>query len=71
MRIWETSLKTFGNDMRELRLDERLTQAELSRRIGLSLYLISRLENGLITPSFDTLGKIMKALRIDEVRMVK
>lgn len=71
MRIWETSPRTFGHDLKELRMDERLTQAELSGRIGRSLDYVGKMEKGLRTPDLETLGRIQRVLRIDEVRMVR
>ena len=71
MRIWETSPRTFGHDLKELRMDEHLTQAELSGRIGRSLDYVGKIEKGLRTPDLETLGRIQRVLRIDEVRMVR
>ena len=38
------------------------SQADLAKRTGLSVFTISRLENGHHTPEFDTIVKLAQAL---------
>lgn len=42
--------------------EKGLTQQELSELAGIPQKTISRLENGLDIPTFDTVGKLLKAL---------
>ena len=46
--------------LRELRVQARLSKAELGRRIGLSHVSIGRIERGVHQTSFDTLEKWVK-----------
>lgn len=51
-----------GNKIRELRLENGLTQAELADRSELSKGFISQLERDLTSPSIRTLGDILEVL---------
>ena len=53
-----------GNKVKEYREKIGLTQAQLAETSGLLQPQISRLEAGVHSPSFKTLGKIAKALSI-------
>jgi transcriptional regulator with XRE-family HTH domain len=55
---------SIGRRVRELRRD-RLTLAHLAQVSGVSVGLLSRLENGLGNPSFATLTAIARALDVD------
>lgn len=45
----------FGSILKQLRKNHSLTQEELGTRIGLSKAVISKYENGIGYPTFDTL----------------
>lgn len=47
--------QTIGDRLREVRLDARLTQREMSKEVGLSPGAIGALENDLYTPNYDVL----------------
>ena len=61
-----------GQVIREARREERITQAELGKKIGANKSYISRIENGLIDPTISTLYGIISALglRIEIVKPV-
>ena len=61
-----------GQVIREARKEEKITQAELGKRIGANKSYISRIENGLIDPTISTIYSIITALglRIEIVRSV-
>lgn len=60
------SLKTkFGRRLRLLRRSKDLTQFQLAEKVGCSTEYISRLERGLVSPSFETIEKICFSLNID------
>ena len=61
-----------GQVICEARKEEKITQAELGKRIGANKSYISRIENGLIDPSISTIYSIITALglRIEIVRSI-
>lgn len=48
--------------VREARRRHKLDQAELARRLGTSQAAISRIERDLVSPSIETLNRIMEAM---------
>ena len=57
-------MRHIGTRVRELRRD-RLTLVQLAAASGVSIGLLSRLENGSGNPSFGTLSAIARALAVD------
>lgn len=51
-----------GSKIRELRLENELTQEELANRVELTKGYISQLENNLTSPSIETLMDILEVL---------
>ena len=47
------------------RVEQKLTQQELSERSGVSQQLISKIENGKAQPSLRTITKLAEALSLD------
>lgn len=45
----------FGENLKKLRVGQNLTQKELGSRVGLSKAVVSKYENGLGYPTFETL----------------
>ena len=45
----------FGNTLKTLRLYNKMTQAQLAQKLGLTKSVISAYENGLRLPSYDIL----------------
>lgn len=56
--------KVFAKHLRKHRRECGFTQAELAEAVDRSTDMISRLERGLLAPSFDTLEAIAVALRV-------
>ncbi len=54
----------FGNVLKTLRLKENLTQAQLSKKLGLTKSVISAYETGLRLPSYDVLIHIAKIFNV-------
>ncbi len=52
----------FGETIRRLRKEKKLTQAELGKKAGLSSRIIQRYESGNVRPRMDAAEKIAKAL---------
>lgn len=58
------ALVDFGNRLRRLRKERKLTQKELAGRIGVKNSVISFYEVGDRTPSLEVLVKLSKALHV-------
>jgi transcriptional regulator with XRE-family HTH domain len=53
-----------GEKVRKARKDQKLTQQQLARKIGLRRQMINRYENGRDAPKAENLGRILKYLGI-------
>jgi len=53
-----------GNVIRELRLRDNLTIAEVAAQAGISRGMVSKIENGQVSTSLETLSKIAQALGV-------
>jgi transcriptional regulator with XRE-family HTH domain len=53
-----------GNVIRELRLKDKLTIAEVAAQAGISRGMVSKIENGQVSTSLETLSKIAQALGV-------
>lgn len=54
----------FGNTLKTLRLQNKFTQAELAKKLGLTKSVISAYENGLRLPSYDVLIHIARIFNV-------
>ena len=64
------SFKTrFGNKLKSLRTQKRLTQEQLADATELSIESISNMERGIFGPRFNNLEKIAAALNVEVVRL--
>ncbi len=54
----------FGERLRRIREDKRLTQSDLAARTGFQPSAISHFESGRRSPSFDNLKKLADALAV-------
>ena len=55
----------FTENLRRLRLEQFLSQAELARRSGLHALTITRLESGTTAPSTRTVRALAEALKVE------
>lgn len=55
----------FGNRLRELRIQKKLTQEQLGEYIGVTPNAIGQFERGNMYPNFETLYRIIAVLDID------
>ncbi len=53
-----------GNVIRELRLKDNLTIAEVAAQAGISRGMVSKIENGQVSTSLETLSKIAQAMGV-------
>lgn len=61
----EDYLKDLGNRIRKIRLEKKLTQVELSDRVGIEDSALRRIESGRVNSTINMLRKIAKGLEID------
>lgn len=54
----------FGNTLKTLRLKEKMTQAQLAQKLGITKSVISAYETGLRLPSYDILIHIAKLYNV-------
>jgi transcriptional regulator with XRE-family HTH domain len=59
-----TLRKKFGQHLRQIRLDRRMTQERFAEALDISVDFLSLIERGRNAPSFETLDKIAKRLRM-------
>lgn len=70
MKIWELNPLEFDNELKALREDKHMTQADLASRIEhCSISTIRDYERGYCLPNTKLLIEIAKALGIDEIRI--
>lgn len=70
MKVWEMNPLEFDTELRELREDKNLTQAELAKAINhCSHSTIKDYERGYCLPNTRLLIDIARALGIDEIRI--
>ena len=60
-----------GARLRQLRLEQALTQMDLSRMTGVSVDAISRLENELRSAQVSTVRRLAVALRVEPRELLK
>ena len=60
---------SIGLEVRRLRKSIDLTVAELGAAAGISAGMLSKIENGAISPSLDTLNALAKALNVPITRL--
>jgi transcriptional regulator with XRE-family HTH domain len=54
-----------GGNLKRLREDRLLTQAELAERAGIALSSLVRIENDQVDPRFSSIRKLARALDAD------
>lgn len=54
----------FGKRLREIRAQRRMTQEQFAEALDMSVDFLSLIERGRNAPSFETLDKIAKRLRM-------
>jgi transcriptional regulator with XRE-family HTH domain len=59
-----TLKQKFGQRLREIRTQRRMTQEQFAETLDVSVDFLSLVERGRNAPSFETLDKIAKRLRM-------
>lgn len=62
--------KSFGEFVRQKRLEQKLSQPQLSYKMGLDYQYISRVERGLISPTLYWIHGLSKALDMTLIQFV-
>jgi DNA-binding XRE family transcriptional regulator len=58
-----------GRQVRDLRKRQRMTGSDLAAQTGLSVGMLSKIENGVISPSLNTIQVLANALRVPLVQL--
>lgn len=67
----EAIAKAVGEALQSLRRDAELTVRELAKKSGVSAAMISRIENGLVSPSLSTLNSLSKIIGVPVVNLFR
>lgn len=65
----DKELVAFGQAVRELRAERRLTQEDLAYRISLTVSQLSRIERGQVNPKWGTVMRIASGLGLGPVEL--
>jgi transcriptional regulator with XRE-family HTH domain len=66
-----TLRKKFGERLREIRAQRGMTQERFAETLDISVDFLSLIERGINAPSFDTLEKMAKRLRLPVTDLFK
>jgi transcriptional regulator with XRE-family HTH domain len=66
-----TLRKQFGTRLRQIRDQRRMTQERFAETLNLSVDFLSLVERGINAPSFETLEKIAKRLKMPVADLFK
>lgn len=62
--------KDFGIKLKSIRLSMNLSQPDVSKRVGLSVDGLRKIENGYVTPRFETLVKLSSLYKVNLVNLM-
>ena len=66
-----TLRKQFGTRLRQIRAQRRMTQERFAETLNLSVDFLSLVERGISAPSFETLEKIARRLKMPVTDLFK
>lgn len=67
----DTSSKRLGKNLKKLRLKMKMSQGDISRKLGVDRAYISSIENGRMNPTLTTLEKLAEAMGINSSELLK
>mgnify|MGYP001603572841 CR=1 FL=1 len=65
------SSKKLGINLKKLRLKKKMSQGDISRKLGLDRAYISSIENGRMNPTLSTLEKLADAIGVNSSELIK
>jgi transcriptional regulator with XRE-family HTH domain len=66
-----TLRKKFGQQLRSIRAQRRMTQEQFAETLNISVDFLSLIERGINAPSFETLERMAKRLRLSVAELFK
>ena len=66
-----TLRKQFGARLRQIRAERRMTQERFAETLNVSVDFLSLVERGISAPSFETLERIAKRLKVSVADLFK
>jgi transcriptional regulator with XRE-family HTH domain len=60
-----------GDNIKQIRIERRLTQKELSEQMGISRSYLSDVENNRHNPSMKTVTSLAENLNVDIIQLIK
>ncbi len=67
----QDTAKKFGENMKKIRLEKKMSQGDICRALGLDRSYISNVENGKQNLTISTMEKVAKALDIKIDQLLK
>ena len=65
------SSKKLGENLKKLRTRKKMSQGDISRKLGVDRAYISSIENGRMNPTLSTLEKLAEAMGINSSELLK
>lgn len=65
-----STLKEFGRRLREVRLDKRMTQAEVAKLAGIHVNYYAKIERGEVNPTLEVIHMICISLKVKANRVL-
>lgn len=65
------SSKKLGLNLKKLRLKKKMSQGDISRKLGVDRAYISSIENGRMNPTLFTLEKLAEAIGVNSSDLLK
>ncbi len=65
------SSKKLGINLKKLRTKKKMSQGDISRKLGVDRAYISSIENGRMNPTLSTLEKLAEAIGVNSSELLK
>ncbi len=64
------SLEKLGKKLKKIREETDLTQEQVAKKVGIHVSYYSRIERGVVNPSFEVLENITKVLKVKSSKIL-